>query len=145
MRGPSRRPWMQRRLGVLAAAFALLSPLVLTQADDVNAAPLQAATGARHQPNIVLILTDDQRTDSLLSMPSVRNLIVDRGTRYTHAYVPTSICCPSRSAILTGLYSHDSGVWDNGGDHGGFSTSRGWATSSERSRSPCRDMATGPG
>lgn len=115
--------WTRLRAGVvLAATFALLGPLVLTEADDVIVTPEPATAGARHQPNIVLILTDDQRTDSLLSMPSVRSLLVDRGTRYTHAFVPTSLCCPSRSAILTGLFSHDSGVWDNGGAHGGWLT-----------------------
>ena len=119
----SKLQWIRLRAGVvLTAAFALLSPLILIGADDVNASPVRAATGARHQPNIVVILTDDQRTDSLLSMPSVKSLLVDGGTRFTHAYVPTSICCPSRSAILTGLYSHDSGVWDNGGEHGGWRT-----------------------
>jgi N-acetylglucosamine-6-sulfatase len=110
-----------RTVVVLAAAFAMLGPLVLTDADDINATPVRAA-GAQHRPNIVVILTDDQRTDSLLSMPSVRSLLVDRGTRYSQAMIPTSICCPSRSAILTGLYSHDSGVWDNGGRDGGWQT-----------------------
>jgi N-acetylglucosamine-6-sulfatase len=125
VRGPSRRRWVRLRVGVvLATAFALLGPLVLTEADDVIATPEPPAAGARHQPNIVVILTDDQRTDSLLSMPSVRSLLVDHGTRYTHAFVPTSLCCPSRSAILTGLFSHDSGVWDNGGAHGGWLTFR---------------------
>jgi N-acetylglucosamine-6-sulfatase len=122
-RGPLRRRWMQVRVAVvITAAFALLGPLVLTDADDVNAAPTHASAGARHQPNIVLILTDDQRTDSLLQMPAVKSLLVDRGTRYTHAFIPTSICCPSRSAILTGLYSHDTGVWENGGFYGGWPT-----------------------
>jgi N-acetylglucosamine-6-sulfatase len=124
-RTPSRARWLRlRTLAVLVAAFAMLGPLVLTDADDVNATPVHAITGARHQPNIVVILTDDQRTDSLLSMPSVRSLLVDHGTRYTDAFIPTSICCPSRSAILTGLYSHDSGIWENGGPHGGWLTFR---------------------
>jgi N-acetylglucosamine-6-sulfatase len=125
VRGQSRRRWIRVRAGVvLAAAFALLGPLVLTEADDVNASPVHAAPGAPHQPNIVVILTDDQRTDSLLAMPSVKSLLVDHGTRYTDAFVPTSICCPSRSAVLTGLYSHDTGVWENGGRHGGWVTFR---------------------
>lgn len=126
VRTPARRPGRLRLRAavVFAAALAVLSPLVLTEADDVSASPVHAVTGARHQPNIVVILTDDQRTDSLLSMPAVRSLLVDRGTRYTHAFIPTSICCPSRSAILTGLYSHDNGVWDNGGQNGGWVTFR---------------------
>jgi N-acetylglucosamine-6-sulfatase len=123
VRGPGNRRWTRLRAGVvIAAAVATLGPLVLTEADDVEATPVHAVAGARHQPNIVVILTDDQRTDSLLSMPAVKSLLVDHGTRYTDAFIPTSICCPSRSAILTGLYSHDSGVWENGGPHGGWRT-----------------------
>jgi N-acetylglucosamine-6-sulfatase len=125
LRTPSRARWLRLRGAVvLAAAFAMLGPLVLTDADDVNASPVHLPTGARHQPNVVVILTDDQRTDSLMSMPSVRSLLVDHGTRYTDAFIPTSICCPSRSAILTGLYSHDNGVWENGGKNGGWLTFR---------------------
>jgi N-acetylglucosamine-6-sulfatase len=120
---PSRRDWIRMRTGVvLVAALALLGPIVLTESDDVAGSPVHAAIGAPHQPNIVVILTDDQRTDSLLQMPAVKSLLVDKGTRYTDAFIPTSICCPSRSAILTGLYSHDSGVWENGGPHGGWVT-----------------------
>jgi N-acetylglucosamine-6-sulfatase len=125
LRTPSRARWFRLRAGVLAAAaLAMLGPLLLTNADDVIASPVHVAPGAPHQPNIVVILTDDQRTDSLLQMPAVKSLLVDRGTRYTDAFIPTSICCPSRSAILTGLYSHDNGVWENGGAHGGWLTFR---------------------
>ena len=96
----------------------MLGPLVLTGADD--AAPVSVGALTRTNPDVVVILTDDQRTDTLLSMPSVRRLLVDRGTRFTEAHVPNSLCCPSRSTILTGLYSHDTGVWTNGGPNGGW-------------------------
>jgi N-acetylglucosamine-6-sulfatase len=111
-----------RSLVVLAAALALLGPLVLTRADDLNAAPVQATPADRDRPDVVLILTDDQRTDSLLAMPAVKSLLVDRGTRFTEAIVPSSICCPSRATILTGRYSHGTGVWENGGPQGGWRT-----------------------
>src|SRR3954447_25082780 len=39
----------------------------------------------RRRPNIVLILTDDQRWDTLWSMPVVRRLLVDHGVTFTHA------------------------------------------------------------
>jgi N-acetylglucosamine-6-sulfatase len=106
---------------VLLVLVALLGPL--TGRSGSTAAVSASATGAAtgpHRPSVVVILTDDQRTDSLLAMPSVRRLLVDQGTRFTRALVPTSICCPSRSAILTGLYSHDNGVWANGGKNGGW-------------------------
>ena len=76
------------------------------------------------QPNIVVVLTDDQRRDSMRYMPNVQRLLVDQGTRYTQAMVPTSLCCPSRATILSGRYAHTSKVWGNG-DVGGVKKG-GW-------------------
>ena len=70
------------------------------------------------RPNVVLIVTDDQRPDTLAYMPAVQRLLVGLGTRYTRAMVPTSLCCPSRASILTGLYAHSTKVFGNG-DVGG--------------------------
>ena len=75
---------------------------------------------AREQPNVVVIMTDDQRADSLQAMPNVRAMIRDRGVTFRNAFVPNSLCCPSRVSTLTGLYSHTSSVWGNGGSNGGF-------------------------
>src|SRR5262249_129442 len=38
---------------------------------------------------------------------------------FTHGYVTTALCCPSRTSILTGQYSHDTGVHDNSPPDGG--------------------------
>jgi len=65
------------------------------------------------RPDIVLVLTDDQRYDTLLGMPQVQRLLVQQGTLFPNAMVPTARCCPSRTSILTGLYSNRSRVYDN--------------------------------
>ncbi len=75
-------------------------------------------------PNVIVILTDDQTVGTLQRMPNVRAL-AHRGTTFANAFISNSLCCPSRSAILTGLTSGHTGVWTNG-DHdprwGGWSS-----------------------
>src|SRR5262245_6148172 len=39
---------------------------------------------------------------------------------FSNAIVPNPLCCPSRVSILTGNYSHTTGVWNNKGRYGGF-------------------------
>jgi arylsulfatase A-like enzyme len=66
-------------------------------------------------PNIVVIVTDDQRADTLsaANMPSTMARIADAGIRFDRAYVTTPLCAPSRASILTGQYAHTHGVVDN--------------------------------
>jgi arylsulfatase A-like enzyme len=98
-------------------ARAIVVPAVLTLV--VLTAGLVTWFGRSHprnagspRPNFVFILTDDQRWDSLSTTPEIRSLIVDHGLSFRNAFVTTSSCCPSRSSILTGQYSHTTGVLD---------------------------------
>lgn len=72
------------------------------------------------RPDVLLVVTDDQRQDTVRHMPRVQRLLVDRGTTFTRAQVPTPLCCPSRASLLTGLYAHDTGVFSNGRPDGGW-------------------------
>ena len=61
-------------------------------------------------PNIILIVTDDQRWDMLgcagnniIQTPNIDNL-ANQGVRFTHAFVTTPICAASRASIITGLF-----------------------------------------
>ena len=76
-------------------------------------------THRANPPNIVFILSDDQRADTLWAMPNVRRQLIAHGVTFTHFYVTTPVCCPSRSSFLTGQYGHHTGVLDNVGPHGG--------------------------
>jgi arylsulfatase A-like enzyme len=80
------------------------------------------------RPNILLILTDDQRWDSTDGthgdagadvMPRTRAELAGRGVEFREAFVTTPLCCPSRSSLLSGSYAHRTGVYRNGGIHGG--------------------------
>ncbi|MEX0755168.1 MAG: sulfatase [Actinomycetota bacterium] len=70
--------------------------------------------------NIILILTDDQRWDSLWAMAAVQQRLGAPGVTFSNAYVVNPLCCPSRASILTGLYSHHTNVWRNTPPHGGY-------------------------
>jgi arylsulfatase A-like enzyme len=72
------------------------------------------------RPDVLVVLTDDQRSDSLARMPRVQSLLVEKGTTFIRAQVPTPLCCPSRASLLTGRYSHDTGVYSNGRPDGGW-------------------------
>jgi arylsulfatase A-like enzyme len=60
--------------------------------------------------NFIIVLTDDQRYDTMEAMPYTTSVIFDQGIAFDKAYVTTSRCCPSRSSILTGMYAHNHNV-----------------------------------
>jgi len=74
------------------------------------------------EPNIVLVLTDDQRYDDLGNMPNVQSELADKGVTFDRAFVSNPLCCPSRASILTGDYSHTTMVYGNIPPYGGFQT-----------------------
>jgi len=58
----------------------------------------------------LLILSDDQRHDTMDYMPRTKARIFGEGISFPNAYITTPLCCPSRSSILTGMYAHKHGV-----------------------------------
>ena len=74
------------------------------------------------QPNIVFVLTDDQRWDTMWAMPIVRETLTSRGVEFENAYVTTPLCCPDRASTLSGgFYAHNTGVLTNRLPNGGVS------------------------
>lgn len=73
------------------------------------------------KPNIILIMTDQQRWDTLgcYGAPMCRTPHIDslaaKGVRFSTAYTPTSPCSPARAALFTGLYPHKNHVLRNDG------------------------------
>ncbi|MFN2591011.1 MAG: sulfatase [Actinomycetota bacterium] len=102
-------------IAVLAAVVAIPVP---------PAAHPTPAPGTDGRPNIVLILTDDQRADQLRRMPTLQAELVAKGTTFAKAYTVNPLCCPSRATILTGQYSHTTGVYANEGSRGGWDAFR---------------------
>ncbi|MDH7569264.1 MAG: sulfatase-like hydrolase/transferase [Armatimonadota bacterium] len=73
----------------------------------------------RQHPNILLIMTDQQRFDTIgaLGNPVIRTPALDRlvraGTAFTRAYTPSPVCVSARCSLLTGLPPHRTGCVDN--------------------------------
>lgn len=109
----SLRAGVPRALGLAAGLFALLAVL------PAPARGREPAPPVTERPSIVLILTDDQRWDSLWAMPVVRRELGARGVVFENAFVVNPLCCPSRATTLTGAYSHTTGVYTNRGEYGG--------------------------
>jgi arylsulfatase A-like enzyme len=84
--------------------FALIACSVLLGA---LGAPLQAQ---EKKPNLLFILSDDQRFDALgcAGHPIVKTPNLDRlaarGVRFRNSFVTTPICAASRASLLTGMY-----------------------------------------
>ena len=75
------------------------------------------------RPNVVFVLTDDQRSDALGCMghPHLKTPHIDRlakeGLLFKNHFCTTSLCSPSRASILGGLYAHSHGVVNNFTDY----------------------------
>ena len=72
-----------------------------------------AAAQTTPPPNFVFILTDDQPVGTVGGMRNVSTIMAN-GTAFENAIISNPLCCPSRTTILTGLYSHGNGVYTNG-------------------------------
>jgi arylsulfatase A-like enzyme len=80
----------------------------------------------RRPPNVVFVLTDDQRWDAMSCVPdrffpALRTPNMDRlaseGARFASAFCTWSLCSPSRASYLSGDYPHVHGVRDNFTDY----------------------------
>ena len=76
----------------------------------VGAIPATAAP----RPNVLVLLTDDQRAEGTLGvMPATRREFVRKGVSFPSAVTTTPNCCPARASLMTGRYMHNHGVLQN--------------------------------
>lgn len=69
--------------------------------------------------NLIFFQSDNHNRDLLgcyghdiVQTPNL-DAIAENGARFDAAYCSSSLCCPSRASLATGLYPHQSGYWDN--------------------------------
>src|SRR5687768_3496950 len=96
----STRPALLRRSAWIVACLAVLALF------------LNAEAAEKKRPNVLVILTDDQRWDAMscanhpfFKTPNLDKL-ASEGARFANAFVTTSLCSPSRASMLSGLYAH---------------------------------------
>lgn len=95
--------------------------------DSRDAGTRPTGPAAERPRNVVFILTDDQRADTLgvtgnpvIQTPNL-DALARRGVLFENNFVTTSICPVSRASILTGQYASHHGLW-------GFSDSMSYAS-----------------
>ena len=117
--GPAAASHEKRGRRVIIAAVAAALILATTVAPSHRQT---GAAAARHhqRPNVVVVLTDDQDSRSLSVMPEVRRRLSNRGVTFENSFVTYSLCCPSRTTLLTGQYAHNHRVLANDPPHGGY-------------------------
>jgi arylsulfatase A-like enzyme len=83
---------------------------------DTELAERRAA--AKRQPNIIFLVTDDQRADTMgcagnpiIQTPNM-DALANNGVRFKNAFVTTSICASSRASIFTGQWTRRHGIID---------------------------------
>src|SRR5438132_4351122 len=113
----------RRRLTGIVVALAVVTAAVVVSVVR-SGHPRRTPRG----PSIVLILSDDQRWNTLPEMPNVERLLVHHGVDFANGFVVNSLCCPSRASILTGQYSHSTGVYTDSMPYGGFQRFRDSST-----------------
>ena len=69
--------------------------------------------------NLLIIMSDEHQARAMgcAGHPFVQTPHLDtlaaRGRRYANAYTPSPICVPARASFATGLYVHQTRLWDN--------------------------------
>jgi arylsulfatase A-like enzyme len=99
-------PWLGERK-FRAALTALVAVALVAALGPVSAQ-------ANGRPNVLVVLTDDQRLDDTMAvMPQTLQWFEDGGTRFSNAFANTPLCCPSRASVFSGRYTHNHGVVTN--------------------------------
>jgi arylsulfatase A-like enzyme len=82
---------------------------------------ISASPAISQKPNILFIMSDDHAAQAIgayeshlarLNPTPILDKLAHEGILFTNCFVTNSICTPSRACILTGQYSHTTGILD---------------------------------
>jgi arylsulfatase A-like enzyme len=108
------------RRSFLKGSAAAAAAFGMTARREASAASRVRKTS---RPNVVVIMTDDQRWDCLSceGHPFLKTPHLDRiareGAHFKKMFVTTSLCSPSRASFMSGLYAHAHKVTNNFTDY----------------------------
>ena len=106
------------------AFYTFVSSVLLFDLGGISRAqvPDESHASGNQRPNVIVILADDMGYSDLncygsnIQTPHLDGLAAT-GLKYSQFY-NTARCCPSRAALMTGLYPHDAGIgWMTAVDH----------------------------
>ena len=94
------------RIGAVAGVLAAMVSALLVVPGDASAVSHRAgprsASVQASEPNVLIIVTDDQRPDTMEFMPRTQRLFGKRGVTFERAFATTPLCCPFRASLMTG-------------------------------------------
>ncbi len=102
----------------LGVAGASTISLISTNSSVQSALVDQQLGSEAKKPNILLLMTDQQRWDAMgcsgdwVQTPNL-DRIANEGVRFTNCVTTSPVCVPARLSLATGLYPHNTGVWNN--------------------------------
>src|SRR5262245_58126229 len=85
----------------------------------MSASPPSSAAGGDRRPNILILQAEHPDAYTLGIEPGavVRTPHLDRlaaeGVAFVQNRTTTGICAPSRASLMSGLYAHAHGIWNN--------------------------------
>ena len=118
MQGKTRRRFIEESFATLGAAL-VGGPAALVAAQPAGSPRPGARPAAPERPNVLLILTDQQRIDALgfrgRSVCRTPNLdrLAKEGISFDRAMTPTPICLPALTALFTSQYGHQTKTMSN--------------------------------
>lgn len=112
----STSPKVPRRAFLRGAGALLAASAISRHAIEPSAASASSSATLPERPNIVIIITDQERQPrhwpegwAETNLPN-RQRLADRGLSFTNAHCNSAMCSPSRSTLFTGLYPAQHGV-----------------------------------